>query len=107
MLKNYTKYEFCFYRQSSIRTPSEDNLPIPIKINQENLEFKALYLSRWSKISFKIEISIEFLYLEETKISPLNLGNKRSSNFYSIPFKNVCTCTDLKLNENSKSTSDH
>ena len=50
---------------------------------------------------------IEFLYLEETKTSHLNLGNKRSSNFYSIPFKNVCTCTDLKLNENSKSTSDH
>lgn len=102
MLKIFTKYEFCFYRQSSIRTPS--TIPVP---NQENLEFKVLYLSRWSKVPFKIELSIEFLYLEETKTSHLNLGNKRSSNFYSIPFKNVCTCTDLKLNENSKSTSDH
>jgi hypothetical protein len=98
MLINYKKYEFYFFRANSIRTSSlskniENKLPDPNKFMIENVEFKVVYLSKWSKVPFKIELSIDSLDLEETKTSHIN--NKKSSSFYSIPIKNVCTCSDI------------
>ena len=115
MLKNYKKHEFYFFRQSSIRTLPTRNTEIDLinntdkmdlnKLMIENVEFKVLYLSRWLKVPFKIELSIESLDLEETRTN--HIGNKKSSNFYSIPFKNVCSCTDLNLSANLKLSSNN
>lgn len=97
----YRKYEFFFFRQNSARTYSLSNqLTIeptkdPFIRALENTEFNLVYLSKWSKVPFKIELSIDSIILEEIKTSHLSLTGKKTSNFYSIPLMYVCACIDI------------
>jgi hypothetical protein len=92
---------FRFFRQNSARTyslPYEPTEPSkdPFIRALENTEFNLVYLSKWSKVPFKIELSIDSIILEEIKTSHLSLtGTKKTSSFYSIPLKYVCACVDL------------
>ena len=110
-LNSFKKYEFFFFRQNSIRTSSlskksESSSPsceidLIDKLTLENVEFNVVYLSKWSKVAFKIELSIDSIILEEIKSSHLGLSQKKVSNFYSISIKNVCACVYLLTKEKS------
>ena len=58
------------------------------KTIQENREYKLLYLSKWKKVQFKIEISKDSLVIEEMK----QVLASKKTNFYTdtSEYKNMC-----------------
>lgn len=114
-LTSYSKFEFYFFRENSVRTDSiskqsetsSNSISViepkrDLIIMDKTVEFNLLYLSKWSKVPFKIELSIDSLLLEETKTSHITLtGSKKTVTCYSIPSKYVCACNNLEA-KNSK-----
>jgi len=109
-LASFKKREFYFFRENSVRKsslmPSNEGPSGPdLLLNQikdvtqmsyDTSEFNVAYLSKWSKVQFKIGLSKDYIELEEIKLGHLGIGGKKVSNFYSIPMMNVVSCEVFK-----------